>query len=101
MGPDERAALLRRGLDDIFDPQLRDSIGALLDDVRARGDAAVVDALARFDGIRIEPAGLRITDDELDRAAVDPAVDDAIDDAIAHLRAFNDAQLARMVFCCL
>jgi histidinol dehydrogenase len=55
----------------------------------------VVDALARFDGIRIEPAGLRITDDELDRAAVDPAVDDAIDDAIAHLRAFNDAQLAR------
>jgi histidinol dehydrogenase len=95
MGPDERAALLRRGLDDIFDPQLRDSIGALLDDVRARGDAAVVDALARFDGIRIEPAGLRITDDELDRAAVDPAVDDAIDDAIAHLRAFNDAQLAR------
>jgi histidinol dehydrogenase len=95
MGPDERAALLRRGLDDIFDPQLRDSIGALLDDVRARGDAAVVDALARFDGIHIEPDGLRITDDELDRAAVDPAVDDAIDDAIAHLRAFNDAQLAR------
>jgi histidinol dehydrogenase len=95
MGPDERAALLRRGLDDIFDPQLRDSIGAMLDDVRARGDAAVVDALARFDGIHIEPAGLRITDDELDRAAVDPAVDDAIDDAIAHLRAFNDAQLAR------
>jgi histidinol dehydrogenase len=95
MGPDERAALLRRGLDDIFDPQLRDSIGALLDDVRVRGDAAVVDALAQFDGIRIEPAGLRITDDELDRAIVDPAVDGAIDDAIAHLRAFNDAQLAR------
>ncbi len=29
-----RSALLRRGLDDIFDPRLRDSIGALIDDVR-------------------------------------------------------------------
>ena len=32
-------------------PRLRESIGALIDDVRHRGDAAVCDALRTFDGI--------------------------------------------------
>ena len=90
-----RSALLGRGLDDIFDPGLRASIGTLIDDVRERGDAAVCEALARFDGIDVEPSGLRATDDELDSARVDPTIDDAVDDAIAHLRRFNEAQRER------
>ena len=90
-----RHDLMARGLDDIFDPELRDSIGALIDDVRERGDAAVCDALARFDGIELEPHQLRVTDDELDSAQVSDEVDAAIDDAIEHLRAFNERQLAR------
>lgn len=90
-----RHDLLARGLDDIFDPALRESIGALIEDVRERGDAAVCDALARFDGIEVAPDGLRVTDDELDSATVDAAVDAAIDDAITHLRAFNERQLER------
>jgi histidinol dehydrogenase len=90
-----RRALMRRGLDDIFDPELRRSIGTLIDDVRERGDEAVCDALARFDGIEVSPDGLRVTDDEFERASVSPAVDVAIDDAIDHLRAFNEAQLER------
>ena len=90
-----RGALLARGLDDIFDPALRASIGALIDDVRERGDDAVCEALARFDGVEVEPDGLRVADDELDRASVDAALDAALDDAIAHLRAFNEQQLAR------
>ena len=90
-----RRALLARGLDDIFDPQLRASIEALIEDVRLRGDAAVCEALAKFDGIDLSPDQLRVTDDELDSARVSDAVDDAIDDAIAHLRAFNEHQLAR------
>jgi histidinol dehydrogenase len=95
MSDDARDHLCARGLDDIFDPVLRASIGELIDDVRQRGDAAVCDALARHDGVVVEPDGLRITDDELDQAAIDPAVDAAIDDAITHLRAFNEQQLAR------
>jgi histidinol dehydrogenase len=91
----DRRALIARGLGDIFDPGLRASIGALIDDVRTRGDAAVCEALARFDGIEIDPDGLRLTDDELRSATVDPAVDRAIDDAIAHLRTFNEAQRDR------
>jgi histidinol dehydrogenase len=90
-----RHDLMARGLDDIFDPELRESIGALIDDVRERGDAAVCDALARFDGIELEPHQLRVTDDELDSARVSDEVDAAIDDAIEHLRAFNERQLAR------
>lgn len=90
-----RAALVARGLDDIFDPALRNSIGELIADVRDRGDEAVCDALARFDGVDVTPDGLRVSDDELDAATVSDEVDAAIDDAIEHLRAFNEQQMAR------
>jgi len=90
-----RAALFARGLDDIFAPELRASIGELIDDVRERGDVAVCEALARFDGIEIEPEGLRVSDDEFESARVSDEVDAAIDDAIGHLRAFNERQLER------
>jgi histidinol dehydrogenase len=90
-----RAALCARGLADIFDPDLRTSIGALIDDVRLRGDDAVCDALARFDGIALTPDQLRVTAEELAAAVVSPAVDAALDDAIAHCRAFNEQLLAR------
>ena len=86
---------MSRGLADIFDPELRSSIAGLIDDVRERGDAAVCDALARFDGIRIEPDALRVSEREIDAAEVSGAVDRAIDDAIDHLRVFNETQMAR------
>ena len=90
-----RAALCARGLADIFDPELRGSITTLIEDVRARGDAAVCDALARFDGIALTPDQLRVTAGEIDAAAVSSAVDAALDDSIAHSRAFNEQVLAR------
>lgn len=90
-----RTELCSRGLTDIFDPHLRASIGALIDDVRTRGDEAVCEALARFDGVDVTPDGLGVTSDEIERATVTPDVDAAIDDAIAHLRAFNEQVLQR------
>ena len=90
MSASERDALCRRGIDDIFEPSLRDSISALIDDVRTRGDAAVCDALARFDGISLRPDQLRVSADEIASAQVDPALENALEDAISHLRAFND-----------
>jgi len=95
MTVEARDALMRRGLDDIFDPDLRRSIGDLIDDVAHRGDAAVCDALGRFDGIEVTPEQLRVSAEEFERAEVSAEVDAAIDDAIAHLRAFNEAQLER------
>ena len=95
MSAEARAGLLHRGLDDIFDPELRVSIAALIDDVRTGGDAAVCRALARFDHIELEPHQLRVSEQDLADARVSPEVDAAIDDAIAHLRAFNERLVAR------
>jgi histidinol dehydrogenase len=92
-----RAALMHRGLDDVFEPSLRSSIGQLIEDVRTRGDAAVCDALAKFDKIDVDPAGLRVSDDELDSAVVSEAVDRSIDDAITHIRTFNLAQMEQAI----
>ncbi len=95
MNGDSRAELMHRGLDDIFEPGLRASIGELIEDVRERGDEAVCDALSKFDGIDVTPDRLRVSDDELDSASVSEAVDRSIDDAITHLRDFNEAQMER------
>ncbi len=95
MTDEARAALCGRGLSDIFDPNLRSSISTLIDDVAERGDVAVCDALARFDRIDLTPDRLRVTEREFDSATVSASVDEAIDDAIAHLRAFNEHQVAQ------
>jgi len=85
-----RDRLCHRGLGDIFDPSLQRSIGALIEDVRDRGDQAICDATARFDRITMAPGDLRVSAEELAGAEVSPALDAALDEAIAHLRAFNE-----------
>lgn len=95
MDAGQRAALLHRGLDDIFDASLRSSIGRIIDDVREHGDDAVCRALATFDGIELRPEQLRVSADEIAGAPVSSDVDAAIDDAITHLRAFNERLVQR------
>ena len=90
-----RSALFDRGLDDIFNPDLRRNISVLIDDVHDRGDLALCEALARFDGIDVGPEGLRVSDTEWESASISPEVDRAIDAAITNLRAFNEQQLER------
>ena len=92
----ERAVLVDRGLDRIFDPELLESIGRLIDKVAERGDAAVAGALAEFDGIEIPPDALAV-----EPAAIASAPDripgellKAIRAAIANSRAFNDQLMA-------
>jgi histidinol dehydrogenase len=93
----EREQALSRGLDKIFDAGLRASIARLVEDVRLRGDAALVEALRTFDGCEVGAAGLRVTDDELEkaRAGIDPGLLAAIRDAIGHVRRFNEQLAAR------
>ena len=95
MSDDDRRALCARGLDAIFDADLKAAIGRIIDDVREHGDEAVCRALREFDGVTLEPHQLRATDDEIEAATVSPDVDAAIDDAISHLRAFNEQVMAR------
>ena len=89
MSSGDRADLCNRGIHDIFEPALRESIGKLIEDVRVRGDAAVCDALAAFDGITLTPQQLRVSAEEIAAARVEPSLEEALIDAIEHLRAFN------------
>lgn len=87
-----RESLLNRGKDKIFDADLRRSVQAIVEDVRARGDQAVVDALAKFDGVTIDAAQLKASEEEFAaaRAQVSPALLAAIRESIDHVRRFND-----------
>jgi histidinol dehydrogenase len=95
MDPAAKDLLCARGLDDIFEPSLRESISHLIDDVRERGDEAVCEALSRHDGISLEPHQLRVSAEEIAGARVDGDLESAIADAIAHLRAFNEELMSR------
>ena len=95
MGDAERAALCDRGLQAIFDADLKAAIGRIIDDVRVNGDEAVCRALRDFDHVVVEPDRLRASPDEIASARVSAEVDDAIDDAITHLRAFNEQLMLR------
>ena len=96
MDEQARRALCGRGLEPIFDDDLRAAIGRIIDDVRAHGDEAVCRALNDFDNVSLEPHQLRATPDEIGEATVSADVDQAIDDAIAHLRAFNEQLMRRL-----
>ena len=97
MADEDRRSLIARGLDDIIPAGLRDSIVDLIEDVRQRGDAAVCDALARFDRTTVRPDQLRATDAEFAAASgkLAPSVIAAIDDMIEHLHRFNTEQRKR------
>ncbi len=93
--PWERKRLLERSTAEIFDPELNRSIREIVEDVRASGDAAVVRALERFDGVVCPPDRLRVRAEEFARAraGIDPALLDAIRLGIANIRAFNERVL--------
>lgn len=78
-----------------FDPELVRTVSTIIDDVRARGDEALIDYAARFDGIEQRPADLRIDEQTLSAAAVkvDARVLAALREAIKNVRAFHEHQL--------
>lgn len=87
-----REQLLGRGVTAIFDPQLRESVDLIIEDVRENGDAAVIRALAKFDGCEIAEGGLQVTEAEFAsaRESVPALVQEAIAEGIANVRAFNE-----------
>lgn len=91
----DRRRIMERATQEIFDPALVEGVRAIVEDVRERGDAAVCDALARFDGVVCEPDQLLVSEAEVAaaRASLDPAVTDAIRVGIANIRAFNERVL--------
>ena len=64
LSPDEKETILARSTATIFDDGLHAGVAEILADVRARGDEAVVSALAKFDDVHISAAELRVTEAE-------------------------------------
>ena len=70
-------------------------VTAIIADVRARGDDALIEYTARFDRLELTPATLRVTPDEIEAAteAVPPALLEALDLAAQRIEAFHRAQM--------
>jgi histidinol dehydrogenase len=90
--PRDLRRMLTRSQHWISDPQTRDSVRALLDDVRARGDEAVLDATARLDRVRLSAEELAVSKQEIRSAGlrVDGAVQAAVGMAIERSRRFSE-----------
>jgi histidinol dehydrogenase len=77
-----------------LDAGLIQTVTAIIEDVRARGDRALIEYTKRFDGVDLKPGELRISADELRRCAagVDESVLRALREAIKNVRAFHEYQ---------
>jgi histidinol dehydrogenase len=76
------------------DARLLASVAAIIEDVRRRGDAALVEYTERFDGVRLTPAELRCGEAALREAAAlaDRAVVEALRESIRNVRAFHERE---------
>ncbi len=75
--------------------QVDTAVAAIIAEIRARGDAALCDYTARFDRMRLDPAGLRVTPAEIAAAvaAIPAELASALDLAATRIAAFHSAQM--------
>lgn len=71
-----------------------DAVAAIIADVRARGDDAVIDLTARFDRLDLTPETLAFTQSEIDAHCAAVSDDDraALEMAAARIRAYHERQ---------
>ena len=78
------------------DHAIEERVAAILEDVRTRGDAAVLEYTARFDALEAPSvAALELTREELKAAfdAITPAQRSALESAAQRVRAYHERQL--------
>ncbi|MBV9248812.1 MAG: histidinol dehydrogenase [Acetobacteraceae bacterium] len=71
------------------------AVSAIISEVRARGDAALLDYTARFDRLSLEPDQLRVSVKEIEQAvsSIPPQLAEALDLAASRIGAFHRAQM--------
>ncbi len=76
------------------DPETRQAVSAILEDVRSRGDAAVREYTLRFDGIDLEPSSWSLDSGVWQPALqrIDPKLRAALSRAVDRVRAFHEHQ---------
>ncbi|MDI4665605.1 histidinol dehydrogenase [Xanthobacter autotrophicus] len=72
---------------------VQDQVAAIIADVRARGDDALIDLSRTFDRVDLEKLGLRVTDAELDAALA--SIPDETREALAFAKARIESHHAR------
>jgi histidinol dehydrogenase len=77
------------------DPSVQTVVDEIIADVRARGDAALLDYTERFDGCRLTPGTLRVSQQEIDEAVERCPAEllDALRTAAERVRTFQQATL--------
>jgi len=90
-------AFLAKGREEKTD--VDDVVGDILDDVKARGDAALIDYTARFDRVTLTAAQLRVSADEITAAATscDAATLESLRNAAARIRDYHRRQMPQDV----
>lgn len=76
-------------------PEVDDAVAAIIAEVRAHGDAALIALTERFDRLTLTPETLRIGADEVEAhcATVDDADRAALEQAAARIRAYHARQM--------
>ena len=88
------AAILGRGV--TADAALTAAVTEIIEDVRRRGDEALAEYTARFDGVRLGPSEFRVKETALRESAarVDARVLEAVRASIRNVRAFHEHERA-------
>ncbi len=78
----------------VFDAELLATVSAIIEDVRARGDSALIDYSERFDGVRPAAEDLRLDEAALRESAsrADARVVEALRESIRRVRAFHERE---------
>jgi len=76
-------------------PDVDATVASIIADVRARGDAAVIELTSKFDKLDLTPETLAFTSEEIDAECekVPPAERDALELAAARIRTYHERQL--------
>ncbi|MGH8545953.1 MAG: histidinol dehydrogenase, partial [Gammaproteobacteria bacterium] len=88
---DELSALL--GDDSSADRAIAESVRAIVDDVRQRGDPALIEYTVKFDRRPVAgPSDLALSDERLRNALVEPRLRDALETAADRIRRYHERQ---------
>ena len=90
--PERLQRMLRRSGADIFDPERMAHVAAIIADVERRGDTALIEYTARYDGVSLTPDRLTVGRDEVRRAyeETDDGLRTALAASIDRARRYNE-----------
>ncbi len=92
--PERLTAILQRRTNAAGGSEVENSVREILKQVRARGDVAIAEFMARFDGVSLTPGRFRVPQKALDDAhkAMDAELEQALKEAAGNIERFHERQ---------